>query len=156
VPTASSQDIWSLESFTPEQFSTLPDGSPDPTDDSAMQARTAGIITIAGATSFLAMAVLAFWPTPGKYPWALPVAAVACVLVAAYRRYLEADGDSAYLLAIGFVAVFSGMTLLDVGHRHDLPTAAIIAVVVGLAVFPLAAFLLALIASGSADYPYDD
>lgn len=124
-----------------------------------MKLRTAGIVTVGGAISaisFLVLAALAFWPTAGKYSWVIPVASVACVLVAAYRRRVDRDVDSQYLIALGFVVVFSAITLLETGRRFDIPTALVLAITGALAVLPLAAFAIALIASGSADDPYDD
>jgi hypothetical protein len=121
-----------------------------------MKRRTAGLLSVTGSGAFLAMAALGLWPTPGKYPWLLPAAALSACALAWYRRRFHADHDSPYLLAIGLAVVFSAMTLLHLGHELQIPRYVVWIGIVGLASMPIAAFAVALIASGSADYPYDD
>jgi hypothetical protein len=121
-----------------------------------MKRGTARLLYVAGVFSFLIMAALAMWPTPGKYPWVLPAAAVSISAFAWHRRRFHADQDSQYLLAILLVVVFSAMTLLHVGNDMRIPAFVVWIGIVGLATAPIAAFVVALIASGSADYPYDE
>ena len=117
-----------------------------------MRGRLERWVASAAALALLAVVVLALWPVPNKYPFVLPGAVLAVVAFCAYRARFHADHDTPYLLAIVLLVGFAAMTLLHLG----LPVHVVAVVGAVVAALLIAWFLMALTASGSADWPYDD
>ena len=97
--------------------------------------------------------VLAFWPSPFKYPWGIPVGAAVALVWAAYRYRAERDDFGAALIVVGALCLSAGLTV-----AHWLSAGLGNALLVGVLLMALPAIVLVmlLIISGSADDPRYD
>ena len=94
--------------------------------------------------------VLAFWPSPFKYPWGIPLGAALAGGWAAYRYRVEHDDFGAALIVVGALCLSAGLT---VAHwlSAGLGTALLMGAV--LMALPAVVLVMLLIISGSADDP---
>jgi len=94
--------------------------------------------------------VLAFWPTPSKYPLVLPCGLVA-VVAFAVDRWRHAHDDFGAVLAV--LAALAGLAAMSVGYFFDFGVAGTVGVWLLLLVVPFVALVLLLIMSGAASDP---
>ena len=108
---------------------------------------------VVGVVVLPVVVVLAAWPTPGKYPWGVPLGALLVLLVAQHRYRVERDDFGAALLVAAAVCLSAGLTA-----AHWLGAGFGTALLVGAALLALPAVLLVMsvILSGSADDPGEE
>ncbi|HEX4513029.1 MAG TPA: hypothetical protein VH054_05815 [Polyangiaceae bacterium] len=98
--------------------------------------------------------VLAFWPTPSKYPLVLPAAVIGAGMFAVHRYKNEHDDFGA---SLAVVAAFAGLAAMTLAHFLDLGVGATFGVWAALLVVPFVALVLMMIMSGAASDPrFDD
>lgn len=97
-----------------------------------------------------AIAVLALWPSPFKYPWGIPLGAAVVLVAATYRYRVERDDFGAALIVVGAFCLSAGLTV-----AHWLSAGFGTALLVGalLMALPAVVLVMLLIISGSADDP---
>ena len=94
--------------------------------------------------------VLAFWPTPDKYPLFVPIGLVPVALYAAHRYRNESDDFGAILVVL---AALSGLAAMTIGHYLDFGVLATVGVWAALLALPSVALVLLLVMSGAASDP---
>jgi hypothetical protein len=94
--------------------------------------------------------VLAFWPTPHKYPWGIPLALVIALAFAVYRYRFQADDYGGILVVLVAMCALAAMTI---AHWYALGPLAMILAGVALLVLPVIVLTMVLISAGAATDP---